>query len=172
MKQFWLSKKVKKKVALYPYVENRKVEFKIVGGDYESMPDNFNPAAGTVSRSVAVCLGCGGTVEAKLTRKLFQEKKAGQRMVAVVMHSPRDSGKYYRVATDDDVAIFRSAEVSLKEKRNQLMRLWGIDPVPQEPLPPKKSHRAVGSQLPLYNFKIWGGLVQCKAKIIINNLCR
>ena len=165
MKQFWLSKKVKKKVSLYPYVENGRVEFKIVGEGYEPMPDNFDPSAGTVSKSVAVCLGCGATVEAKLTKQLFRQKKSEQRMVAVVIHKPGSSGRYYRVATDADFAVFRSAEVSLTEKREKLMILWGIDPVPQEPLPPKKSHRAVGSQLPLYNFKSWGDLFNARQKL-------
>ena len=165
MKQFWLSKKDKKKVALYPYVENGGIEFTIVGGDYGRMPDNFDPSAGTVSKSVAVCLGCGGTVEAKLTRQLFQEKKAEERLVAIVVHKPGSSDKCYRVATETDLAIFRSAEVFLTEKREQLMILWGIDPVPQEPLPPKKSHRAVGSQLPLYNFKNWGDLFNARQKL-------
>ena len=86
--QFWLAKKVKKKVALYPYVENGEVNFKIVGDGYEPMPEDFDPTKGTVSRAVVVCLACGGTVEAKLTRKLFQERKAGERLVAVVTHTP------------------------------------------------------------------------------------
>ena len=100
--QFWLAKKAKKKVALYPYVENGKIEFKIVGDGYEPMPDDFDPTKGTVSRAVVVCPLCGGTVEAKLTRQLFQEGKAGQRMVAVVTHTPGTTGKRYRVAMEED----------------------------------------------------------------------
>ena len=167
MKQFWLSKKAKKKVSLRPYVENGNIKFRIVGDGYEPMPYNFDPSAGNISKAVAVCLGCGGTVEAKLTRKLFQEKNAGQRMVAVVMHKPGTTGKRYRVATDADLDVFRCAEAYLAEKREQLMMEWGEDPVPQEPLPPKKSHRAVGSQLPLYNFKNWGDLFNARQKLAL-----
>jgi len=44
---------------------------------------------------------------------------------------------------------------------------WGIDPVPDEPLPPKKGHRAVGSQLPLYSFKTWGDLFNTRQKLAL-----
>ena len=165
--QFWLAKKAKKQIALYPYVENRNVEFKIVGSGYEPMPEDFDPTKGTVSRAVVVCLACGGTVEAKLTRKLFQERKAGERLVAVVTHTPGTTGKRYRVATEKDLVIFKETELALTEKRNQLMLAWGSDPVPEEPLPPKESHRAVGSQLPLYNFKNWGDLFNARQKLAL-----
>ena len=92
MRQFWLAKKAKKKVALYPYVENKKVEFKIVGDGYEDKPDDFDPTKGTISRAVAMCPICGTTIDAKTTRKLFQEGKAGQRMVVVVEHEPGARG--------------------------------------------------------------------------------
>lgn len=165
MKQFWLANKKKKKVALYAFVKNNNIEFKIVGDGYEPMPDNFDPSVGNISRSVAVCPVCGGTVAAKTTRELFQENKTGQRLAAVVMRKPGTTDKHYRVATDDDYAVFRSAEVHLAQKREKLTLEWGIDPVPQEPLPPKKSHRAVGSQLPLYNFKNWGDLFNARQKL-------
>ena len=35
----------------------------------------------------------------------------------------------------------------------------GLIPLPDESLPPKESHRAVGSQLPLYRFKCFGVVV-------------
>ena len=65
MRQFWLANKPKKKVALYPYVENGDLIFKIVGDGYEPMPNGFDPSKGTVSRAVAVCPVCGGVVETK-----------------------------------------------------------------------------------------------------------
>ena len=94
MPQFWLSKKAKQNVTLY---------FKIVGDGYEPMPDDFDPVKGTVSRAVAVCPVCRGTVDAELTPKLFRDGKAGERMVAVVTHMPGTRGKRYRVATEADL---------------------------------------------------------------------
>ncbi len=195
MRQFWLAKKPKKKVALFPTsppaplptevvaYANRgegdsplskgdlggcpQVQFKIIGDGYEPMPEDFDPSNGTVSRAVATCPVCGSTIEAKTTRKLFQQGKSGERMVAVVTHKPGTTGKKYRLATDQDMEIFREAEKYLQEKREGLMQEWGMDPVPDEPLPPKESHRAVGSQLPLYNFKVWGDLFNIRQKIVL-----
>ncbi len=65
MRQFWLAKKAKKKVTLYPTVEAGQVVFKVVGDGYEPMPADFDPGNGTVSRAVAVCPVCGSAVEAK-----------------------------------------------------------------------------------------------------------
>ena len=164
MRQFWLANKPKKKVALYPYVENGEVNFRIVGDGYILMPDGFDPKKGTVSRAVAVCPVCGGTVEANLTRKLFREKKAGERMVAVVSHKPGTVGKCYRVATDADLAVFREAEAYLLKKREQLTLKWGMDAVPDEPLPPKGT---LGFRVQGYGILKWGGLFNPRQKLAL-----
>ena len=163
MRQFWLAKKAKKKVALYPYIENGTVNFKIVGDGYEPMPDDFDPTKGTVSRAVAVCPVCGGTVEAKLTRKLFQEGKAGERLVAVVMHTPGTTGKHYRVATDADLAIFESTEAYLAEKCETIMLEWGMNPIPDEELPLMSGVFNV----PIYGMHTWGDLFNARQKLAL-----
>ncbi|MGC9030820.1 MAG: DUF1156 domain-containing protein, partial [Desulfomonilaceae bacterium] len=123
---YWLAKKDKKKVSAYPYVTEEGVAFKIVGTGYEPMPEDFDPEKGTVARAVAVCPCCGTTIDANTTRRLFQEGKAGQRMVAVVTHKEGVTGKRYRLATDEDAAIFKKAEEQLTQKRQALMDQWGI----------------------------------------------
>jgi putative DNA methylase len=65
-------------------------------------------------------------------RKQFQEGKSSQRMLIVVLQNPKVQGKTYRVATENDLKIFKSAEKYLEEKRKKLMDEWGIDPVPDE----------------------------------------
>ncbi len=169
MRQFWLARKARKKVALYPFAEKGRVNFKIVGDGYAPMPGGFDPTKGTVSRAVAVCPLCGGTVEAKLTRKLFQEGKAGERLVAVVTHTPDIPGKRYRVkryrvATDADLAVFREAEVCLTEKREKLTLEWGMDAVPDEPLPPKGT---LGFRVQGYGILKWGELFNTRQKLAL-----
>ncbi len=110
MRQFWLARKDKKKVSLYPYVAAKEVRFKIVGDGYEPMPKDFNPEKGTVSRAVATCPVCGGTVDDKTTRWLFQNGKSGQKMVAVVTTKTGTNGKKYRIATTKDIETFQRAE--------------------------------------------------------------
>jgi adenine-specific DNA methylase len=68
------------------------------------------------------------------TRRLFREGKAGQRMVAVVLHHPNRPGKTYRLATEQDLEAYSAAEQALEEKRQKLWEEWGMDPVPDEPL--------------------------------------
>ena len=168
MRQFWLAKKDRKKVALYPYVEDRGVRFKIVGIGYEKMPDGFDPTNGTIARAVATCLVCGSVVDANTTRRLFQEGKAGQRMVAVVLHHPNRQGKTYRLATEEDLEIFKEAEEYLEEKRAKLMEEWGIDPVPDEETPEGKGRGAERAfSVRNYGMNIWGDLFNPRQKLAL-----
>ena len=168
MRQYWLAKKDKKKVALLPYVESRKVQFKIVGDGYEKRSVGFDPKNGTISRAVATCPICGSVVDAKTTRKLFQEGKAGQRMVAMVLHKPGKSGKIYRIATDMDIQVFREAEEYLKEKREKLMLEWGMDPVPDEPTPEGKGRGAERAfSVRNYGMNTWGDLFNARQKLAL-----
>ena len=162
MRQFWLAKKENKKVALKPFVSNGKVEFEIVEN-----PD-FDPAKGTVKGAVARCLVCGSTVDANTTRKLFQEGKASQRMVAVVLHHPKKKGKTYRIATEKDLEVYKEAEKYLEEKRAKLMEEWGIDPVPDEPTPEGKGRGAERAfSVRNYGMTTWGDLFNSRQKLAL-----
>jgi putative DNA methylase len=162
----WLAKKAKKEVALFPYVKDGEVRFKIVGTGYRPMPDGFDPGKGTVARAVATCPVCGATVDANTTRRLFQEGKAGQKMVAVVLHKPGQTGKRYRIAEDGDLTIFKAAADALKEKREMLMSQWGMDPVPDEPL--TRVPVAFGViNVWVYGMNTWGDLFNSRQKLAL-----
>ena len=168
MRQFWLAKNARKKVALCPSTENGKVKFKIVGDGYVEMPDNFDPTKGTISSAVVVCPFCGRTVEAKLTRQLFQEGKAGERLIAVVIHKPGTRGKRYRVATDADLAAFKQAEAYLAEKSELLTLAWGMDAVPNEPTPEGKGRGAERAfSVRNYGMNTWGDLFNVRQKLAL-----
>ena len=166
MRQYWLAKNDKKKVAIYLTVQNKKIQLRIVGDQtalsnddgYMPWPDGFEPDKGTVSRAVATCPVCATTIDDKTTRRLFKEGKSNQRMLAVIIAKPRVSGKLYRLSQDSDIIRYNNAINALKEKRELFSKNWGLDPIPDEAIPPKESHRSVGSQLPLYGFKMWGDL--------------
>jgi len=160
MRQFWLAKKSDKKVSLYPYVSGRNVNFRIVGTGYEKMPDGFNPEKGTVSKAIVRCPVCGSVIDGKTTARLFREGKVGQRMVAVVLHSA--TGKRYRIANDKDMEAFNEAERYLKEKRKKLYDEWGLDPVPDEPLPPVGT---LGFRIQRYGMNTWGDLFNARQKL-------
>jgi putative DNA methylase len=159
---WWLAKKDNRKITLKPIIKNKKVEVEIVGQD-KPFPKNFEPGKGTVSRAIAHCLVCGSTFDDNTVRKLFQQGKSSQRMVAVVLHNPRAKGKTYRVATENDLKIFKSAEKYLEEKRKKLMEEWGIDPVPDEEIPLMSGTFNV----PLYGMTKWGDLFNSRQKLAL-----
>jgi len=176
MRQFWLAKKENKMISLYPFVHERRVEFAIVkknGDEWQAVespipgfspkvPFNFEPEKGTVSRAIAVCPVCGGMVDDNRVRRLFQEGKAGQRMVAVVLSRPQ--GKAYRLATKRDVEIYRKAEEYLEEKRKKLWEEWGIDPVPDEDIDPNSVKPRT---MWIYGMTKWGDLFNSRQKLAL-----
>ncbi len=164
MRQYWLAKKDKKEVTLFPYIKDGAVEFRILGDGYEEIPTDFDPKNGSVARAVVTCPVCGSVVDAKTTRRMFQEGKAGQRMVAVVLHHPKKRGKTYRVATVEDVRVFSEAAGYLEEKREWLMLAWGMDPVPDEALPPTGT---LGFRIQRYNMSTWGDLFNPRQKLAL-----
>lgn len=149
MRQFWLAKKDKRKIALHPYVDGKDVKFKIVADlpnsgakplvgnsayHYDPFPADFDPSEGTVAGAKVTCPVCGRVHDANTTRRLFREGKAGQRMIAVVLYHPKHKGKVYRLATNKDIQAYGRAKQYLQQKRAKLTKEWGIDPVPDEPI--------------------------------------
>jgi len=176
MRQFWLAKKENKMISLYPFVHEGRVEFAIVkknGDEWQvvetsipgfspKVPFNFEPEKGTVSRAIAVCYVCGGMVDDNRVRRLFKDGKAGHRMVAVVLSRPQ--GKAYRLATERDVEFYRKAEEYLEEKRKTLWEEWGIDPVPDDDLPPENT---LGFRVQRYGMIKWGDLFNSRQKLAL-----
>jgi adenine-specific DNA methylase len=164
MRQTWLAKKDNKKVALkiIPIINesgNNQIDFEIVEND----GIDFDPATGTVSRAKVVCPCCGSSLTDKDTRKQFIDGIASQRMVAVVLHNPKQSGKTYRLATAEDMEIFNHAQFCLYSKRNELWDKWGIDPIPNEELPLMSGVFNV----PLYGMNTWGSLFNSRQQLAL-----
>ncbi|MDI6895764.1 MAG: DUF1156 domain-containing protein [Methanocella conradii] len=164
VRQTWLANKDNKKVA-YKIVPNKSgVVFEIREGKHI----DFDPGVGTVSRAKAVCPCCGSGLSDKEVRRQFQEGRAGQRMVAVVLHHPKRQGKAYRVATEKDLEAFREAERCLEIKRRELFDKWGIDPVPDEPTPEGKGPGAERAfSVRNYGLNTWGDLFNSRQKLAL-----
>jgi len=180
MRQFWLAKKgSKKQIALYPRSEGpgQPVRFEIVArgtqirheDGYTPWPADFDPAQGTVRRAVVTCPACGATIEAKRTRQLFRAGKGGQRMVAVVTtrrvgaHGRASRGKRYRLPTEADLEAYQEAERALAETRERLRTEWGMEPVPNEPLPVMSGV----FNAPLYGMDTWGKLFNPRQQLAL-----
>jgi adenine-specific DNA methylase len=161
VRQFWLAKKEKKKVAFRPVVDKDKkyIEFEIVEGDM----GNFDPGERTVSRADARCLVCGQITKAKLTRQLAREGKMAQRLVAVVLHHPQRTGKTYRIAIKKDLENYQNAERYLPEKIQNW--LWLDNPIPDEKMPPIGTY-GIDAQRYTVNQE-WGELFNARQKLAL-----
>lgn len=160
VRQTWLAKKDKKKVAYKLIPKGNRIEFEIREGEQI----DFDPETGTVSRAKAICPCCGSGLSDKEVRKQFQQGKAGQRMIAVVLHHTGRQGKTYRLATEKDLDIFKEAEKYLEEKRQALFDKWGFDPVPDEFIP-TPCHDV--DRPPMYGMNSWGDLFNSRQKLVL-----
>ncbi len=134
-------------------VHSHLVAFEIVGDGYATWPPGFDPERGTVKGAVVTCPVCGATMDAATTRRLFRAGKAGQRMVAVV--EAGRGGKTYRLPTDADLDACRAAVAALDAACERLRAAWGMEPVPDEPLPPQGT---LGFRIQGYGLETWGDL--------------
>lgn len=162
MRQYWLARKKNRKIALKPVVTGAGVEFEIVED-----PD-FDPSRGTISRAIVTCPVCGSTIPANDTRRLFQEGKAGERLIAVALTHTQRRGKTYRLATERDLEAYMEAQEYLEKKRDELMDQWGIDPVPDEPTPLGKGSGAERAfSVRNYGLDSWGDLFNARQKLAL-----
>ena len=188
MRSMWLCRKPKRKYALRPNVVREddvppRVEFEIFQPLAESKVSN-----GTVSRARATCPCCRAVLPPERVRSqlaaqrggadaVFDDhgnRNGGTRMTAVVTVMPGQPGRRYRLPTNADYAAVHLAQ----ERVARILEEWeqggrqGLCPVPDEPTPRKGTHRAVGSQLPLYNITTFGDLFTLRQKATLLELGR
>jgi adenine-specific DNA methylase len=166
IKQFWLCKKDEKKVAYRPVVDEdaETLDFHLLHdkGLEVAMDDGFDPKDGTVSRANASCPVCGQVTEAEQVRGLAREGRMGERLVAVVLHHPDETGKKYRLATEDDRRRFEEAEAYLDEKLDDWSHLGS--PLPEEEIPTYELRRIA---LPLYGMDRWKDLFNSRQQLAL-----
>lgn len=129
IRQYWLARKDKKKVALKPVIDNANahVDFEIVRGPNVT----GDPADATTSRGDTKCLLCGQVVKADQVKESGKAGKMAAIPTAVVV-SQSAGTKNYRTDNVQDQAAFQAAKQALLES---------VDPshselpqVPDEPL--------------------------------------
>jgi adenine-specific DNA methylase len=165
MRQFWLANNAKRKISLFPDVSKGRVDFRIVGTGYATMPSGFRPNDGTVSKAVVTCLVCHSRTEGDTTRGLFAKGESGEKMIAVLLAS-EGVGRRFRIAVDEDLNIFENVRSLLVKKREILQNDWGIDPIPDEPTPEGKGRGAERAfSIRNYNMNTWGDLFNPRQKL-------
>jgi len=159
MRQTWLVKKENRKVAIKIIPHGKKNTFEIK----EGKNIDFDPDTGTISRAKVMCPCCNSGLSDNEVRKQFQENKAGQMMIVVVLNHPQKQGKTYRLALEKDKEIFQEAEKSMESKRKKLLSELGFEPVPDEELP----FMSGVFNVPLYGMKKWGDLFNSRQKLAL-----
>jgi len=159
MKQFWLVNKKNRKITLYPNVVDGEVSFEVLSG--ETIPNDFDPTKGSVDRAVARCPVCDSVVEAKLTRKLFEDGKAGQRMVAVVTKKLQDRSKSYRTPNSRDIKLFNESisQLDIKKHKTEIS-------LPEELISQEKGICLQALSVRNYGFKKWKDLFNPRQQLV------
>ena len=183
----WLCKKAKRKRALRyktvrPKGEPPRVELEI----FEPAKDS-EVLGGTVDRAKASCLCCGTVlapdrVRAQLSAQrggadvVFDEegkRRGGARMLAVVTLRQGETGRFYRLPTEEDYQAVRKAQQRLKsileEWERQPADQRGLCPIPDEPLPPIGT---LGFRVQRYGMTQWGDLFTVRQKVALVCLTR
>ena len=173
-KTFWLANTTRKKIAIQPEIKNSKISFKLIGDGFQKIPKNFNPSIGTVNKSIVTCSKCTKNHEGEVTRKLFREKKSGEKLIVIVTYQKGKAGKNYRLATKSDEMLFNKSKEKLKKKEQILFKKWGIEPVPNEPLETPLGREYIHkdpyfgfSRIFLFGYTNWGDLFNDRQKLML-----
>ncbi len=136
----------KRNLKLYPDHKTKRVHFEIV------VPKNADDVGKpTMSGSTATCPFCESQQPTDYIKRCGHEGKLNAQLTTVVYQE--EYGKEYRPPTQEEMEAAKIPTEVLKASAGEI--LHGL---PDEPLPSKERHRAVGSQLPDYGFKTWSHL--------------
>jgi len=163
MRQFWLAKKANKKVALYPFLKNKKLEFKIVGDGYEKLPANFEPELGTIKRAVGLCPVCQSGIAAETVKKLLIKSPRKNEILAVVVEDQKTGQRKYRTKKDNDDKVFLESLEELNLIQTELKNKYSIEATPDEVLPLMSGVFNV----PMYGLNTWGSLFNARQLLSI-----
>ena len=187
MRTFWLCKKLPRKRALRPVVVRHGGNVPQVAFEIVDVADDGDVQSATVDRARATCLCCGSVLPPERVRRQLSElhggadtifddkghRAGGALMTAVVTRKAGEAGRHYRLPTKSDYAAVWMAQTRLAEVLGKWERDGkGICPLPDEPTPTKDAHRAVGSQLPLYNIGSFGDLFAARQTVFLIELGR
>lgn len=186
MRSFWLSKKADRQRALrYRVTRTDGATAHAVFEVFEPKSDDEVPR-GTVSRARATCLCCSSVLAPDRVRSQLRIQRGGADVIfddagnriggalllAVVTVRAGIRGRHYRLATRRDYDVLfkshqRLAAILGKWERGEMR---GLCPIPDEPAPTKDTHRAVGSQIPLYGITTLGDLFTRRQKLTLATL--
>ena len=164
VRQYWLARKDKKKVALEPVLDRatNSVDFKVVEGAGVS----GNPAQATTSRGDSRCLLCDQVVKAAQVRQASIKGNMSAVLTSVVLTRDGAAGKTYRVDTSSDVSTYKAAAERLRILQSQ--HQGDLSLVPDEPIDPK----TLGLRVDAFGLDEWGKLFNARQLLALTTFAR
>ncbi len=164
IRQYWLARKPKKKIALRPVINqtDREVNFEIV----EGAGVIGNPALATTRRGDTKCLLCGQVVKAAQVHDSGRAGDMDARLTGVVIQPNTGRGKQYRLPTQADLDSFETAKLKAIELRYQLIH--DLPAIPDEPLAYNPQYMLVRE----YGLDEWGKLFNPRQLLALTTFSR
>jgi adenine-specific DNA methylase len=162
IRQYWLARKDKKKVALEPVVDRagKIVRFRVVEGN-RIVGD---PGAATTETTGVRCVFCEAAASGEYIRYEGKGGRLGAMMTAVIVDG--GNGKSYREPRDTDAAAIRVACDVLADLP---ARADGLSWIPGEPTPP---YRITGGNVAVYGFNTFGKLFNSRQLLALATFAR
>ncbi len=159
IRQYWLVRKDKKKVALKPVVnrEARRVDFEVVEGELVT----GDPAEATTSGGDTVCLVCRQIVKAAFVREFGRNHGLGAIPTAVITTAGRTDGKRYRAPTSMDQTALALAHARAAEMANET--IGDLPAIPDEPIDPN----TLGLRIDAYGIEGWSDLFTDRQRVAL-----
>ena len=159
LNQWTLSKKSGQ--YLYPEVVGREIRVRVRADD---VPPGFDLSAGTISRGNVMCPCCGEITRTNVVRSASRSGRIGETLLAVVSTRSRESGRFYREPTTEDLKA-----VEVAQQRHAVLSnvevAPGLSAIPDEPLPPVGT---LGFRVNNYGFLEWGMLFSKRQIVALN----
>jgi adenine-specific DNA methylase len=153
IRQYWLARKDKKKVALKPVLDraSKGVDFEVV----EGADVTGDPAEATTSRGDTVCLLCRQVVKAEHVRQAGRDDNMRSALTSVVLEA-KGRGKQYRADALRDSEHYAAAVRQLEEYQAQ--HVDDLPAVPNEPMP----RHLTGGVITAFGFDTFGKLFNAR----------
>jgi putative DNA methylase len=110
IRQFLLSKRQGRVVAILPHVKNGQLNFDIKEGTTVTV----DPTQGTVQNATARCLACNSVAKAQFVRKESESGRLTHTLMAIVTANRESSGKAFNAVTASDRSVVEEAAKELE----------------------------------------------------------
>ena len=162
IRQFWLARKVNKKVALQPVTdrESNSLDFRVV----EGLDVTGNPSEATTSGGDTRCLLCRQVMKGPEIRQAGVEGKLSATLTAAVLTSTR--GKTYRSDSPVDWKAYQAAAERLRTL--QIEDRGDMPLVPDEPI----DRKTLGLRVDGFGFDQWSMLFNARQLLALTTFAR